>query len=203
MIGRRSLLSQLPWVAGLVATLFPIVFALVSYSFTVDIPRVKDIYELSTQDRFMYKLFYDRAPIWRGAFDEVLKPPFFLKSGGLTAGYKLMLNGEELRRNGWYSGLVCLLLIIRANVFSLRAVIFADHPLVRAFAVASFSSLFILTLTSHIPMETNAALWALGLAGMCAFLVQGGRAATADVRSRSPLAQSPWQIAGHRGAFAH
>jgi len=200
-----------------VATLFPIVFALVSSSFTVDIPRVKDIYELSTQDRFMYKLFYDRAPIWRGAFDEVLKPPFFLKSGGLTAGYKLMLNGdkvpwpagshslvlEELRRNGWYSGLLCLILIIRANVFSLRAVIFADHSLVRAFAIASFSSLFILTLTSHIPMETNAALWALGLAGMCAFLVQGGRAATADARSHPPLAQSPWQIPGQHGAFAH
>lgn len=216
-IGRRSLLSQLPWIAGAVATLFPIVFALVSSSFTVDIPRVKDIYELSTQDRFMYKLFYDRAPIWRGAFDEVLKPPFFLKSGGLTAGYKLMLNGdkvpwpagshslvlEELRRNGWYSGLLCLILIIRANVFSLRAVIFADHSLVRAFAIASFSSLFILTLTSHIPMETNAALWALGLAGMCAFLVQGGRAATADARSHPPLAQSPWQIPGQHGAFAH
>lgn len=214
--GRQFLVSKLPVVAGLVAMLFPIVFALASYSFTVDLPRVKDIYELNIRDRFMYKLFYDRAPIWRGALDEVLRPPYFLKSGGLTAGYKLMLNGdqvpwpagshslvlEELKRNGWYTGLICLILIIRANVFSLRAVLSSADPLVRAFAIGSFSSLFVLTLTSHIPMETNAALWALGLAGMCAYLVQGGRTAPARSMALPTASGQPWLLPGQQGAFA-
>jgi hypothetical protein len=132
-------------------------------------------------------------------------------------GYRLLLNGdrvpwpagshnlalEELRRNGWYTGLICLIIILRGSVFALRAVIKASDPVVRAFAIASFSSLFILTITSHIPMETNAALWLLGPAGMCASLVQGHQRQAARRSQRSMIRYPDFVGAEPRGAFAH
>ena len=214
---RGGVVGWLPLVSGMAVLVLPIAFAMFSYSFTVDIPKVNDPVDLSVRDRFSYKLFHDRAPIWRGAIDEVLTPPYFVKPGGLTMGYALMLNGdkrpwpagshnlalEELRRNGWYSGLICLILILRGSVFSLRAVLNATDPIVRAFAIASFCSLFILSLTSHIPMETNAALWLLGPAGMCAYLVQGAQRLPTTTRGAGPARLPEWSAAGGGGAYAH
>ena len=214
---RGGFVAWLPLVAGVATLALPIVFAMFSYSFTVDITKVKDPADLPVRERFAYKLFHDRAPIWRGAIDEVLTPPYFVKPGGLTMGYALMLNGdkrpwpagshnlalEELRRNGWYSGLICLILILRGSVFSLRAVVNASDPVVRAFAIASFCSLFILSLTSHIPMETNAALWLLGPAGMCAYLVQGAQRMPTAKRGAGRARLPEWSAAGGAGAYAH
>ncbi len=183
----------LPMAAGAVAILFPIIFSLATYTFTYDIPKVRNIYDLNTSDRFMYKLFFDRAPIWRGAIDEVCTPPYFIKASSQMS-YRLTLDGdklpwpagshnivlEELRRNGWYTGLICLILIVKANMLVLSAALGSAEPVVRSFSIAAFSSLFILTLTSHIPMETNAALWLLGPAGMCAYLLRGGESIAID-----------------------
>jgi hypothetical protein len=214
---RAGWLTLLPATAGLAALFLPIAFAIISVTYTVEMEKVKDPGELPVGERLVYKLFYDRAPIWRGALDEILTPPFFLKTGGMSMGYRLMLNGdkvpwpagshnlalEELRRNGWYTGAICLILILRGSVFALRAVIKASDPVVRAFAIASFSSLFILSFTSHIPMETNAALWLLGPAGMCASLVQGQQRLVAH-RGRGPAAMYP-SLSGSEvsRAFAH
>jgi hypothetical protein len=214
---RRGPLALLPAAGGLFAFAFPIVFALFSFTLNVDVAKVKDIGELPIRDRVTYKLFADRAPIWRGALDEILTPPYVLKAGGRSEGYRLMVDGdkkpwpagshnlplEELRRNGLYAGLICLILILRGSVYALRAVINASDPLVRAFAIASFSSLFILTLTSHIPMETNAALWLLGPAGMCAYLVQGGRTAVQRTRHFPVQHASTWPGGEVGGAYAH
>lgn len=214
---RAGLVASLPIAAGAFALIFPIAFALFSMTYTFEMGKVKDPGELPIRDRFAYKLFHDRAPIWRGAVDEILTPPYFLKTGGAGMGYRLMLNGdkipwpagshnlalEELRRNGWYAGAICLIIILRGSVFSLRAVIKASNPLVRSFAIASFSSLFILTITSHIPMETNAALWLLGPAGMCASLVQGHQRQAAR-RSQPIVVRYPEFVGAEpRGAFAH
>ena len=214
---RAGWVNLLPVVAGVSALLLPVAFAILSVTFTVEMQKVKDPGELPVRERFVYKLFYDRAPIWRGALDEILTPPFFLKTGGMSMGYRLMLDGdkvpwpagshnlalEELRRNGWYTGAICLILILRGSVFALRAVIKASDPVVRAFAIASFSSLFILSLTSHIPMETNAALWLLGPAGMCASLVQGHRGLIAH-RGRGLTVTNPNLMRPEVGvAFAH
>lgn len=214
---RGGPIAALPFATAAFALAFPVVFAMISFTYTVDMPKIKDVGELPTRERFMYKLFNDRAPIWRGALDEILTPPYFFKTGGSSSGYRLMLNGdrvpwpagshnlplEELRRNGMYSGLVCLILILRASVFALRAVINASDPIVRAFAVASFSSLFILTITSHIPMETNAALWFLGPAGICAYLVQGGSRTEFAMRHDGSKFVSITHIAERHGAYAH
>ena len=186
---QRKRFTLIPLAAGVMAILLPIVFTFGTYSFSYELPKVRDIYDLPVFDRFMHKLFYDRAPIWRGAIDELCSPPYVIKASG-QMGYRLMLNGdktpwpagshnlvlEELRRNGWYSGIICLFLIIRANMFSLAAALQANDATVRSFAIATFSCLFILTLTSHIPMETNAAIWLLGPAGICAYLLRGARA---------------------------
>jgi len=190
---------------------------LFSMTYTFEMEKVKDPGELPIRDRFVYKLFHDRAPIWRGAVDEIITPPYFVKAGGAGMGYRLLLNGdrvpwpagshnlalEELRRNGWYTGLICLIIILRGSVFALRAVIKASDPVVRAFAIASFSSLFILTITSHIPMETNAALWLLGPAGMCASLVQGHQRQAARRSQQSMIRYPDFVGAEPRGAFAH
>jgi hypothetical protein len=214
---RAGWLALLPAAAGLSALVLPIAFAILSVTYNVEMEKVKDPGELPVGERLVYKLFYDRAPIWRGALDEILTPPFFLKTGGMSMGYRLMLDGdkvpwpagshnlalEELRRNGWYTGAICLVLILRGSVFALRAVIKASDPVVRAFAIASFSSLFILSFTSHIPMETNAALWLLGPAGMCASLVQGHQRLVAH-RGRGPAATYPSLAGSGVGrAFAH
>jgi hypothetical protein len=214
---RAGLVTALPIVAAAFALIFPIAFAMFSVTFPFEMDKVKDPGELPIRERLAYKLFQDRAPIWRGAVDEILTPPYFLKTGGAGIGYRLMLNGdkvpwpagshnlalEELRRNGWYAGAICLIIILRGSVFSLRAVIMASDPLVRSFAIASFSSLFILTLTSHIPMETNAALWLLGPAGMCASLVQSHQR-RASRRSDPSVMKYPEFVGTEpRGAFAH
>lgn len=214
---RAGLVTALPIAAGAFGLLFPIAFAMFSVTYTFEMEKVKDPGELPIRERFVYKLFHDRAPIWRGAVDEILTPPYVLKTGGASMGYRLMLNGdkvpwpagshnlalEELRRNGWYSGAICLIIILRGSVFALRAVIKASDPLVRSFAIASFSSLFILTITSHIPMETNAALWLLGPAGMCASLVTGHQR-QAVRRSRPSVVRYPEFVGAEpRGAFAH
>lgn len=214
---REGWIAALPITAGVFAFGFPIVFAVFSLASRVDFEKVKDPAVLPLRERVVYKLFFDRAPIWRGALDEILHPPFFLKSGGLTMAYKLMQNGdkvpwpagshnlalEELRRNGWYTGVICLIIILRGTVFTLGAVIRASDPILRAFAIASFSSLFVLTATSHIPMETNAALWLLGPAGMCASLVQGHRREVARL-GRAQAFQFPDYVGvDPRGAFAH
>ena len=186
---QRKRFTLIPLAAGVMAILLPIVFTFGTYSFSYELPKVRDIYDLPVFDRFMHKLFYDRAPIWRGAIDELCSPPYVIKASG-QMGYRLMLNGdktpwpagshnlvlEELRRNGWYSGIICLFLIIRANMFTLAAALQANDATVRSFAIATFSCLFILTLTSHIPMETNAAIWLLGPAGICPYLLRGARA---------------------------
>lgn len=214
---RTGLVTALPLAAGGFALIFPIAFALFSMTYTFEMEKVRDPGELPIRDRFVYKLFHDRAPIWRGAVDEITTPPYFLKTGGAGMGYRLLLNGdrvpwpagshnlalEELRRNGWYTGLICLIIILRGSVFALRAVIKASDPLVRAFAIASFSSLFILTITSHIPMETNAALWLLGPAGMCATLVQRHQRQAAQCNQRSVIHYPDFVGAEPRGAFAH
>jgi len=214
---RTGLVTALPIAAGAFAFLFPIAFAMFSVTYSVEMEKVKDPGELPIRERFIYKLFQDRAPIWRGALDEILTPPYFLKAGGARMGYRLMLNGdkvpwpagshnlalEELRRNGLYAGAICLIIILRGNVFALRALIKASDPLVRSFSVAAFSSLFILTLTSHIPMETNAALWLLGPAGMCASLVQGHQRQTAQRSRTSPMRYPDLVGVEPRGAFAH
>lgn len=214
---RAGLLTALPIASGAFALMFPIVFAICSVTYTYEMEKVKDPGDLPISERFAYKLFYDRAPIWRGAIDEILTPPYFLKIGGASMGYRLMLNGdkmlwpagshnlvlEELRRNGLYTGAICLFIILRGSVFSLRAVIKASNPVVRAFSIASFSSLFILTLTSHIPMETNAALWLLGPAGMCASLVQGHQRQATRRSQLSDIRYPDFVAAEPRGAFAH
>jgi hypothetical protein len=214
---RAGVVGWLPLLSGMAVLMLPITFAMFSYSFVVDIPKANDPADLPLRDRFAYKLFHDRAPIWRGAIDEVLAPPYFVKPGGLTMGYALMLNGdkrpwpagshnlalEELRRNGWYSGLICLILILRGSVFALRAVLNATDPIVRAFAIASFCSLFILSLTSHIPMETNAALWLLGPAGMCAYFVQGAQRMPLTKRGAGSAHLPEWSASGGAGAYAH
>lgn len=214
---RSGVVAAAPVAAGAFALVFPIAFAIYSVSYTFEIEKVRDPGELPIRERFAYKLFYDRAPIWRGALDEVLTPPYFLKTGGAGMGYRLMLNGdkvpwpagshnlalEELRRNGWYTGAICLIIILRGSVFALRAVIKASDPLVRAFATASFSSLFILTITSHIPMETNAALWLLGPAGMCAALVRGNQRQSARHSRAAVIGHPNLDGAELHGAFAH
>jgi hypothetical protein len=214
---RRGWVNALPMSAGLFALGFPILFAIFSLSYSYEMDKVKDPGELSLQQRVVYKLFTDRAPIWRGALDEILQPPFFLKTGGYSMGYKLMLNGdkqpwpagshnlalEELRRNGWFTGVVCLVIILRGSIFSLRAVIKATDPIVRSFAIASFSSLFILIATSHIPMETNAALWLLAPAGMCAALIEGRQRQAAWMRSGSVAVYPGFPGMEPRGALAH
>jgi hypothetical protein len=214
---RLGWVNILPFAAGLSALVLPVAFAVFSVAFTVDTQKVKDLGELPISERIVYKLFHDRAPIWRGSLDEILTPPYVLKTGGASMGYRLMLNGdkipwpagshnlalEELRRNGWYTGAICLILILRGSVFALRAVIKASDPVVRAFAIASFSSLFVLTVSSHIPMETNAALWLLGPAGMCASLVKGHQRQIA-VRSKVAASVYPDRVGDEAvGAFAH
>lgn len=214
---RRGWVNVLPFAAGLFALVLPIAFAVLTMTFSVEMPKIKDPGDLPIRDRIVYKLFYDRAPIWRGSLDEILTPPYVLKIGGASMAYKLMLNGdkfpwpagshnlvlEELRRNGWYTGVICLILILRGSVFALRAVIKASDPVVRAFAIAAFSSLFVLSVASHIPMETNAALWILGPAGMCASLVQGHQRQTAT-RSVVGASAYPARVRDEAvGAFAH
>jgi hypothetical protein len=214
---RRGWVNALPVSAAFFAFGFPILFAVFSMTYSADLDKIKDPGKLPLQQRIVYKLFSDRGPIWRGALDEILQPPFFLKTGGYHMGYKLMLNGdkqpwpagshnlalEELRRNGWYTGVVCLILILRGSVFSLRTVIKSSDPIVRSFAIASFSSLFILSATSHIPMETNAALWLLAPAGMCAALIEG-RHRQSEWISKASTLQYPGSLGMEpRSAFAH
>jgi len=214
---RLGWVNVLPFAAGLFALVLPIAFAVLTTFLSVEMPKVKDPGELPIRDRIFYKLFYDRAPIWRGTLDEVLSPPYVLKTGGAGMSYKLMLNGdkspwpagshnlvlEELRRNGWYTGVICLILILRGSVFALRAVIKASDPVVRAFAITAFSSLFVLSVASHIPMETTAALWLLGPAGMCASLVKGHQRQSA-VRSTVAASAHPGRVGDEAvGAFAH
>jgi len=171
------------WAAVILMIGFPVALAAVSSRVQVELSSKKLSVDLPWHEQFLFKLLYDRAPIYRGAIDEVSTPPFVLKAG-TRASYRLMLNGdkrpwpagshnlvlEELRRNGWYSGTICLSIILGAMAWACTAFLKTTDPLISWYAGASFITLLISGLTSHIPMETNASIWLLTPAGISAAL---------------------------------
>ena len=171
------------WAAVILMMGFPVALAAVSSRVQVELSSKKLSVDLPWYEQFLFKLLYDRAPIYRGAIDEVTTPPFVLKAG-TRASYRLMLNGdkrpwpagshnlvlEELRRNGWYSGIICLSIILGAMAWACTAFLKTTDPLLSWYAGASFITLLISGLTSHIPMETNASIWLLTPAGISAAL---------------------------------
>jgi hypothetical protein len=171
------------WIAAVVMIVFPVWVAAVSSRVQVELSSKKLSTELPWQEQFLFKLLYDRAPIYRGAIDEVLQPPYVFKAGS-RASYRLMLDGdkvywpagshnlvlEELRRNGWFSGAVCLAIIIAGMMWSCTAFIKTTDPFLTWYAAATFVTLLVSGVTSHIPMETNASIWLLTPCGICAAL---------------------------------
>jgi hypothetical protein len=173
------------WIAAVVMIVFPVWLAAVSTRAQVELSSKRLSTELPWHEQFLFKLLYDRAPIYRGAIDEVLQPPYVFKAGS-RASYRLMLDGdkvywpagshnlvlEELRRNGWFSGTVCLGIMIAGMMWSCTAFIKTTDPFLTWYAAASFVTLLVSGVTSHIPMETNASIWLLTPCGVCAALYQ-------------------------------
>jgi len=171
------------WIAAVVMIAFPIWLAAVSSRVQVELSSKRLSTELPWHEQFLFKLLYDRAPIYRGAIDEVLQPPYILKAGS-RASYRLMLDGdkvfwpagshnlvlEELRRNGWFSGTVCLAIMIAGMMWACTAFIKTADPFLTWYAAATFITLLVSGVTSHIPMETNASIWLLTPSGVCAAL---------------------------------
>jgi len=176
--------------AAVIMVLFPIAVAFASYRVTVEFSSKKFTADLPWQERIVFKLLFDRAPIYRGAIDEVLRPPFFFKVGQRES-YTMTLSGdkqpwpagshnlilEELRRNGWYSGAVCLAIIISSMMWACTALFRTRDPMLAWYSAATFVTLIISGMTSHVAMETNASVWMLAPAGICAVLYRSESAA--------------------------
>lgn len=175
--------TVLAWSAAGLMIAFPVALAALSTQVKVELSSKRLSVDLPWHEQFLFKLLYDRAPIYRGAIDEVLQPPFVLKAGS-RASYRLLLNGdktpwpagshnlvlEELRRNGWFSGVICLAIMLGAMMWACTAFLRTADPMLTWYAGATFFTLLISGLTSHIPMETNASIWLLTPAGISAAL---------------------------------
>ena len=176
-------LSFAAWGAGLLMLSFPVMLAAISYQVQVELSSKRYSVELPWQEQLLFKLLYDRAPIYRGAIDEVMQPPYLFKAGRRES-YRLTLNGdkipwpagshnlvlEQLRRNGWYCGLVSLTIMIGGMMWACTGFLKTKDSFLTWYAGATFITLFISGITSHIPMETNASIWLLTPAGIAAAL---------------------------------
>lgn len=169
--------------AAILMIAFPLAVAYASYHVQVELSSNKYKADLPWKERLLFKLLFDRASIYRGAIDEVLQPPYFFKVGQRQS-YSMTLAGdkhiwpagshnlvlEEIRRNGWYSGVVCLGIIVSSMMWACTVLFRTRDPLLLWYSAATFIAILISGLTSHVPMETNASIWFLMPAGVCASL---------------------------------
>jgi len=97
--------------------------------------RAKDVDDSkkfqTLQNRFMYKLFGDRATVWAAGWEDAMTPPYIIKdlrifytgdaAGG--QGMKLLPHNQYLTfasQNGWWLGLVLSLFIIWVQIRAFR-----------------------------------------------------------------------------------
>lgn len=101
-------------------------------------------------DRVYYKLLVDRASVWRGAWQDILEPPYFIKPmpamGKIIfndgSSYKFPFGAHSLLldclvRKAWFSGLFCYIFMMLALWSSLTFSFAGRHPGVATLAIAS------------------------------------------------------------------
>jgi len=87
------------------------------------------------QNRFMYKLFGDRATIWAAGWEDAMTPPYIIKDlrifytgdAASKQGMKLLPHNQYLTfvsQNGWWLGLVLSLFIIWVQIRAFRVMLY-------------------------------------------------------------------------------
>lgn len=138
-------------------------------------------------ERAYYKIFNERAPIWKGAIDKVLSPPFFLPKAGEAlvidwAGRSVRVGFgshnaflDQLRVNGWFTGLLGVIVMLAGLVTAWSALNREDDPYFRAIAAAVLALGMISATANHFLTEVSAGVWYFIPAGILAGRLRIGK----------------------------
>lgn len=131
-------------------------------------------------ERAYYKIFNERAPIWKGAIDKITTPPFFLPKAGealiVDWGGQSVRVGfgshnaylDQLRVNGWFTGLFGVLVMLAALATAWTALNREANPYFRAIAAGVLALGMISATANHFLTEVSAGIWYFLPGGMLA-----------------------------------
>lgn len=139
----------------------------------------RNAYTVSIKERLVTKIYEDRASVWNSNIKYITTPPYFFKPAGRsveiessTGGYKDVNYGahnayiQSVRLNGWYSGLINIVILIFAILCSARILRRSKIREIRILSISTILQGTFASMTGHYPVSINAGFWIFVIAGI-------------------------------------